>query len=250
MKTLSLICISLCLFVSCKNTSEKQTDETNLKSITMKTENAQQDWEILFDGTSFNGWHEYLSDSISDAWKIEDKAMVFTPPAERKGRALNIVTDQSFTNFVLSLEWKISEGGNSGLFWGVQESTDYPQPYETGAEIQILDDDRHPDAKNGTTHKAGSLYDMIAAPSGLVKPAGEWNHYELEVNHSTNLAKLSINGQHALSFPLHGEAWDQMVANSKFATWPAFAKAATGKIGLQDHGDKVWFRNIKIKRLL
>lgn len=241
--------MTFCVFLSCKNAQENPTEETPLKTETMKNETPQQNWEVLFDGTSFAGWHEYLSDSVTTVWQIEDGAMVFTPPAERQGRASNLVTDQNFTNFVLSLEWKISEGGNSGLFWGVQEETDYPQPYETGAEIQILDDERHPDAKNGITHKAGSLYDMIAAPTGLVKPAGEWNHYELEVNHTANLAKLSINGQHALSFPLQGEAWDKMVANSKFATWPAFAKISNGKIGLQDHGDKVWFRNIKIKRL-
>lgn len=247
MKSLSLILLFMGVFIGCKNQSSSPQEQPSAKSETM--ENVNENWENLFDGTSFSGWHEYLSDGISDAWQIEDGAMVFTPPAERNGKAFNIVTDRSFTNFVLSIEWKISEGGNSGLFWGVQELPDYPQPYETGAEIQILDDERHPDANNGTTHKAGSLYDMIAAPSGLVNPAGQWNHYELEVNHTANLAKLSINGQHALSFPLHGDAWNQMVADSKFATWPGFAKAATGKIGLQDHGDKVWFRNIKIKVL-
>jgi hypothetical protein len=234
-------------FTACQD-HKKSNKPTEISETTTMQTNEEAQWTTLFDGKSFDGWHLYLKEGVSPEWQIEDGVMVFNPTPESK-RGNNLITDKAYTNFVISLEWKISEGGNSGLFWGVQETAEFPEAYETGAEIQILDDERHPDAKNGTTHKAGALYDMIAAPSGLVKPAGEWNLYELEIDHNKNLGKLSINGQHAISFPLHGEAWEKMVAASKFASWRAFAKTATGKIGLQDHGDKVWFRNIKIKEL-
>lgn len=245
MKTPILILALLMTFTACQNT--KKADKETEITVMITAEN-NQEWTPLFDGKSFDGWHVYLKGGISPEWHIEDGAMVFRPTPEST-RGNNIVTDKEYTDFVLSLEWKISEGGNSGLFWGVQEDSKYPEAYETGAEIQILDDERHPDAKNGTTHKAGALYDLIAAPEGLVKPAGAWNLYVLEINHEANLGKLSINGKEAISFPLQGEQWDAMIAKSKFKDWPAFAKIKSGKIGLQDHGNEVAFRNLKIKEL-
>jgi len=248
MKNPILILALLTTFTACQN-SKKADKETEItKATDMKTTESEQSWTSLFDGKSFDGWHLYLKEGVSPEWHIEDGTMVFRPTPE-SARGNNIVTDKVYTDFVLSLEWKISEGGNSGLFWGVQEDPKYPEAYETGAEIQLLDDERHPDAKNGTTHKAGALYDMIAAPEGLVKPAGEWNLYVLEINHKVNLGKLSINGKEAISFPLQGEEWDVMVAQSKFRDWPAFAKIKSGKIGLQDHGNEVAFRNLKIREM-
>lgn len=247
MKKPILMLTLLMAFTACQNT-KKADKETEIKVTTDMKTNEEAQWTPLFDGKSFDGWHLYLKEGVSPEWHVEDGAMVFRPTPE-SSRGNNIVTDKVYTDFVLSLEWKISEGGNSGLFWGVQEDPKFPEAYETGAEIQLLDDERHPDAKNGTTHKAGALYDMIAAPEGLVKPAGEWNLYVLEINHKANLGKLSINGKDAISFPLQGEAWDAMVAKSKFKDWPAFAKIKSGKIGLQDHGNEVAFKNLKIRVL-
>ncbi|PKP44710.1 MAG: DUF1080 domain-containing protein [Bacteroidetes bacterium HGW-Bacteroidetes-13] len=247
MKKPILMLTLLMAFTACQNT-KKADKETEITATTDMKTNEEAQWTPLFDGKSFDGWHLYLKEGVSPEWHVEDGAMVFRPTPEST-RGNNIVTDKVYTDFVLSLEWKISEGGNSGLFWGVKEDPKYPEAYETGAEIQLLDDERHPDAKNGTTHKAGALYDMIAAPEGLVKPAGEWNLYVLEINHKANLGKLSINGKDAISFPLQGEAWDAMVAKSKFKDWPAFAKIKSGKIGLQDHGNEVAFRNLKIRAL-
>ncbi|UJH68867.1 DUF1080 domain-containing protein [Allomuricauda sp. SCSIO 65647] len=242
--------ILLILFsLSCKQ-KEKEEPKTEEEMTEMAQNTSQEQWQILFDGTSFDRWHLYGGGEIGEQWKLEDGAMVFYPPKERpEGASYNIVTDDEYTNFVLSLEWKVSEGGNSGIFWGVHEDEKFGQPYQTGPEIQVLDDERHPDAKNGTTHQAGALYDMVAPSKNVVKPAGEWNKVVLTINHNTNQGSVVMNGETIVEFPVHGEEWDKMVANSKFADWEGFGSYKTGKIGLQDHHDVVAYRNIKIKQL-
>ena len=240
------------LAIGCKQKDKEANKEANKEEPMSETaENTDEEaWQVLFDGTSFEEWHFYNGGEVGEPWKLEEGAMVFYPPEERpEGASYNIVTDEEFTNFELSLEWKVSEGGNSGIFWGVHESEKFGQPYQTGPEIQVLDDERHPDAKNGTTHQAGALYDMIAPSKKVVKPAGEWNQVILTINHETNQGSVVMNGEKIVEFPVHGEAWDKMVANSKFADWEGFGEYRTGKIGLQDHGDIVAYRNIKIRRL-
>ena len=239
---------AMLLIMACgEKKKETKAEETLVEK---QEEMKQEEWEILFDGTSFEGWHFYGGREITEPWKLEDDNMVFYPPEKYpEGTSYNIVTDREYTNFVLSLEWKISEGGNSGIFWGVFEDEKFGQPYQTGPEIQVLDDERHPDAKNGTTHQAGALYDMIAPSEKAVKPAGEWNQVELTVNHDTNKGQVLLNGTKIVEFPVHGDEWDVMVADSKFADWEGFGAYKTGKIGLQDHGDVVAYRNIKIKKL-
>lgn len=245
MRSILLILVGFSLF-ACK---QKKADP---ETVTQEEEVAEVEpkWLMLFDGSSFDGWSYYRGGEISEPWKLEDGAMVFYPPSERpNGESYNIVTDKTYENFVLSLEWKIAENGNSGIFWSVFEDEKFGQPYETGPEIQVLDDEGHPDAKNGTTHQAGALYDMIAPSEKVVKPAGEWNVCELTVNHMTNEGTVVLNGTEICKFPVHGELWDEMVADSKFADWEGFGKYQSGKIGLQDHGDIVAYRNIKIKEL-
>ena len=210
----------------------------------------QDDWEILFDGTSFDSWKAYMADDVPANWKLEDGAMVFYPPETKsKGEQFNLVTKKEYNSFVLSLEWRISEGGNSGIFWGVKEDPKYREPYETGPEIQVLDNGAHPDAKRGSSHQAGALYDMVSPSSDVTKKVGEWNSCVITVNYKTNEGSVELNGEEIVVFTPSGEAWDKMVANSKFANWGGFGKFQTGKIGLQDHGDIVAYRNIKIKEL-
>lgn len=249
MKYLLLLSFASLTLMACKEKPSEAQDDTQMTAEVMeeKVKPDNSNWITLFDGSSFDQWRGYLSEEMHPEWTIEDGAMVFNP-GKRGGK--NIITKDKFTNFILSLEWKISEGGNSGIFWGVHEDSIYREAYETGPEIQVLDNERHPDAKvAGGTHTAGALYDMIKPSADVTKPAGEWNLCVLEVNHTTNLGKVSLNGTELFTFPVHGDEWDAMVANSKFKDWKGFGKYQTGHIGLQDHSDKVWYRNIKIKKL-
>jgi hypothetical protein len=246
-KIFMLFAVSITMF-ACK---EKETDATAEAEVTeeveVKTAATDFGWEVLFDGTSYDSWRGYLADEVYPEWTIQDGAMAFNP-GPKGGK--NIITKNKYTNFVLSLEWKISEGGNSGIFWGVHEDEQFSEAYQTGPEIQVLDNERHPDAQVGDgLHTAGALYDMVVPSSDVTKPAGEWNLCVLEVNHKTNMGKVTLNGTQIVTFPVHGEKWDAMVANSKFKDWKGFGAYQEGHIGLQDHSDKVWYRNIKIKSL-
>ncbi|MBW8243094.1 DUF1080 domain-containing protein [Muricauda oceani] len=244
-----LLFIALTAVFACKDKPKENKEEVQ-EEMTEVVEEKEPEWTTLFDGTSFDGWHMYNGGEVTEPWKLEDGAMVFYPMEERpEGANYNLVTDEEFTDFVLTLDWKIAEGGNSGFFWGVKEGEEYGQPYVTGPEIQVLDDERHPDAKNGEDRLAGSLYDIVPPSEKVVKPAGQWNSVELMINHKTNQGHVILNGTKIVEFPLEGPEWDKLIANSKFADWEDFAAFKTGKIGLQDHGNKVAFRNIMIKEL-
>lgn len=244
-----LLFIALAAVFACKDKPKENQEEVQ-EEMTEVVEEKESEWIALFDGANFDAWHMYNGGEVTEPWKIEDGAMVLYPPEERpEGANYNLVTDEEFTDFVLTMDWKIAEGGNSGFFWGIKESEEYGQPYITGPEIQVLDDERHPDAKNGEDRLAGSLYDIIPPSENVVKPAGEWNSVELMINHKTNQGHVIQNGTKIVEFPLEGPEWDELIANSKFADWEDFAAFKTGKIGLQDHGNVVAFKNIKIKKL-
>ena len=238
-----LITILTLLTISCNETPNKKGDQTEKTS--------QKKWVTLFDGKSFDGWHQFNETKMSSAWYIVDDAMVFDPSKQMDKKQNNdLVTDMEYTNFELSLEWNIAEGGNSGIFWGVKEGDQYSKPYTTGPEIQVLDNERHPDAlANPKFHQAGALYDMVQPAQDVCKPAGEWNHVLLSIDYKSNEGSVALNGVEIVNFPVSGEKWDELVANSKFSDWDHFAKFKTGKIGLQDHGDMVSYRNIKIREL-
>ena len=248
-KILSVLAISM-LLLGCKDDPKNIQKETTEVEQERETTSDAEDWTVLFDGASFENWKEYLNEGVSDNWKIEDNAMVFYPPKDREnGQAFNLVTKNEYTDFVLTLDWKISEGGNSGIFWGVKEDPSLPEAYQTGPEIQVLDNEKHPDAKAGTTHQAGSLYDMVSPVKDVTKPIGEWNTCVLTINHKTNKGSVVLNNVEIVTFPVNNPEWSAMVAKSKFADWADFGKYPTGKIGLQDHGDMVSYRNIKIREL-
>ncbi|SIS37310.1 protein of unknown function [Zobellia uliginosa] len=251
MKNLLLILFTAVVAFGCKEKAEKKQAETEAEVVAeTEVEKPVQEWTVLFDGSSFDGWKEYNKEGVSENWKLEDGAMVFYPPKDRKkGEAFNLVTEKEYTDFVLSLEWKISEGGNSGVFWGVSENPELSEAYQTGPEVQVLDNEKHPDAKNGTTHQAGSLYDMVAPSEDVTNAVGEWNTMVITINHKEEKGSIAMNGKLIVEFPVGNEMWKEMVSKSKFADWEYFGKFTTGKIGLQDHGDQVAFRNIKIREL-
>ena len=240
--------VCLCFMVACNPAEKKQKETKTIQQVVTSEElKSSNDWTILFDGSSLDNWRGYLSEDIYPEWTIQDDAMVFTP-SNVGGK--NIITKEKYTNFILSLEWKISEAGNSGIFWGVYEDEKFSEAYMTGPEIQVLDNEKHPDSFVGNgIHKAGSLYDLIGYPAEDIYPAGEWNQCVLEVNQTANIARVTMNEKTTISFPLHGVEWEKMVTNSKFKDWEGFGKYRTGHVGLQDHSDQVSFRNIKIKKL-
>lgn len=202
-------------------------------------------WVKLFDGKTTAGWHSWQESSVLPQWKVEDGAIVL---ADKGGK--DLVTDKEYGDFELELEWKISEGGNSGIIYHVIEDKKYCCPYSTGPEIQILDDVKHPDAKAGKdgNHKSASLYDLLPPSDFTVtKPAGEWNKAKIVIKNGRGESWL--NGKKLVEFSTMGPEWDKLVANSKFKTWDGFGVSQKGKIALQDHGNKVSFKNIRIKEL-
>ena len=214
-----------------------------LTAFTSMNEIQKGKWQSLFDGKTTKGWHNYLKQDVSPQWKVENGELTLTA----KGGG-DIVTDNEYENFELEMEWKIAEGGNSGIFYRVHEDAKFKTPYLTGPEMQILDDERHPDAKAGRNNNrtAGSLYDMLP-PSQKAKPAGQWNKVRIVVKN--NKAEHYLNGTKVVEYDLAGPEWETMLKDSKFATWEGFNKYPKGRIGLQDHGDVVSFRNIRIKEL-
>lgn len=196
-------------------------------------------WQLLFDGTDMSQWRSFKQPTVNEKWKIEDASITLTA-----GGGGDLISKKSYKNFELTLDWKIAEVGNSGILILADEKGKYI--YSHAPEIQILDNERHPDNKLDT-HLSGSLYDMIASPVASHKKAGEWNTTKIRLEHSA----LTVwqNDVQTAKVTIGSDEWNSLVANSKFASWPGFAKAAEGHIGLQDHGDKVWFKNIKIKEL-
>jgi hypothetical protein len=207
----------------------------------------QKGWNSLFDGKSKKGWHIYRGEATGESWQVENGILMFVPinkPGVKTGG--DLTTDEEYENYHLSLEWKISEGGNSGIIFGVKEDSMYKKSYLTGMEMQVLDNNKHADAKI-IKHRAGDLYDLISSSKETVKAVGEWN--KAEVIYNNNTLQLILNGETVVSTTVGDENWDKLVAGSKFRTMKGFGTFRKGRIVLQDHGDKVWYRNIKLKQL-
>jgi hypothetical protein len=206
-------------------------------------------WVLLFDGQSKQGWHIYQGKSDGSAWKAENGLLMLDPREKKDWQTIgggDLVSDSAFENYHLSLEWKISPKGNSGIIFGIQDKPKYEHSWHTGMEMQVLDNAGHSDASN-PKHRAGDLYDLIASSTETVKPAGEWNRAEVKMDHGK--LDLFLNGTNVVSTTVGDTEWKKLVAGSKFKEWPDFATFKTGHVGLQDHGDPVWFRNIKIRKL-
>jgi len=208
---------------------------------------AKKGWKSLFDGKSKKGWHIYRGEATGESWQVENGILMFVPinkPGVKTGG--DLTSDEEYENYHLSLEWKISEGGNSGIIFGVKEDSMFKKSYLTGMEMQVLDNDKHPDAKI-VKHRAGDLYDLISSTKENLKPVGEWN--QAEVIYNNNTLQLILNGEMVVSTTVGDDNWNKLVAGSKFRTMKGFGTFRKGRIVLQDHGDKVWYRNIKLKQL-
>jgi hypothetical protein len=239
------ICTVAALTQSCNN--DKTTPVETETSTTASGEQSEQ-WVSLFDGTTTNGWHSYGKSTVGSSWKVADSSLFLdTTKVNGVREEGDIVTNEEYENFHLSLDWKVAPGANSGIIFLVNEdTTKFKRTYETGPEMQVLDNERHADAKINK-HRAGDLYDLIACSQETVKPAGEWNTAEVKLQNGK--LDLFLNGTNVVSTTMWDDNWKNMVANSKFKDMPGFATFKKGRIALQDHGDNVWFRNIKIRKL-
>jgi len=208
----------------------------------LSKEDVKKGWVLLFDGTSSNGWHTYKKTSVDPGWLIKDG--ILSRSADTSVAAGDLVTNRKYRNFDFALDWRISEGGNSGIIYRLTEDNDYP--WQSGPEMQILDDARHSDGKSPLT-SAGSAFAIYPAPRGVVHKAGEWNAAEIIVR--GNHVEHWLNAKKLFSYELGSPDWRARVAASKFKSMPNYGKATEGFIALQDHGDKVEFRNIRIKVL-
>lgn len=230
------------LVTSCASTQKGKTNKSASKDAGFVS---------IFDGKTTTGWRGYDKPTFPQSgWNVVDGTLhCIGSGTGEAGSGGDIIYDKKLSNFELDLEWKISEGGNSGIFILAQEVPN-ERIFVSAPEMQILDNDKHPDARLGVdgNRMAGSLYDLIPAKPQNTKPAGQWNHVHILVYQGTVV--FSQNGANVVEFHLWTEAWKKMVLGSKFKDWEWFLNTAKeGYIGLQDHGSDVWFRNIKLKIL-
>ncbi len=236
---------------STKKTIEDMTQQKTEMSTNTLTEQQKADgWQLLFDGQSLNSWHKYGGKPVGSAWKIADGTFYLDTTVKVDWQIKDggdIVSNDEFENFHLKLDWKIAKDGNSGIMFYVHEDTaKYKWPWETAPEMQVLDNEGHPDAKI-PKHRAGDLYDLITVSKETVKKYEEWNMAEIKcVNGKLD---FYLNGENVVSTTLWDANWKKLVAGSKFVKMPDFGTYKKGKIALQDHGNTVWYRNVMIKRL-
>jgi hypothetical protein len=206
--------------------------------------NAKPKWKILFDGKSTSDWRGFRRDTFpSKCWTVEGDSIKTVGGCD-KGDQVDIVTKDKYRNFELELEWRVAPGANSGIIYLISEDQD--QTWKTGPEMQLLDDDKHPDGKKPTT-SAGSLFDLIAPTDKTLRPVGEYNRSRLVI-HSGHVEHW-LNGKKILEYDLGSATLKELIAKSKFKSFPRFAQNSEGFVALQYHGDDVWFRNVRIRAL-
>ncbi len=237
MKRFAFLWLSSALLFSCSLPAQKAN--------TLSEKEKKQGWQLLFDGLTTKGWHKYGDGAVGKGWKVTDGAIFYDPSVNDGG---DITTDREFDNFELKLEWKVSEGANSGIMFYVNEDTSkYKTPWMTGPEMQVLDNIAAEDNKRAD-HLAGNLYDLIGTKgNSKPKPTGEWN--EARIKCIEGKLDMYLNGIHTVSTTLWDDQWKELIASSKFRSMPGFGTFKKGHIDLQDHGHEVWFRNIKIREL-
>lgn len=211
---------------------------------TLSPKEKKAGWVLLFDGTTTTGWHGYNMTVFPDAWAIEDGALTMNTTG--RAESLDILTEKTYKSFALSLEYKLTKAANSGVIYQIKEDTAYKFPYETGPEFQVIDHE-------GWTEKLedwqinGANYAMYPPMAKPYKPVGEWNQLLLVVD-GNNVTQI-LNGQVVVKFVKYSDEWTKLRNSGKWTAYPDWGKFDEGKISLQNHGTKVWYRNIKIKEL-
>lgn len=243
-----LFTISFCAAIILGSCSATKNMNSASQPNTLTEKEKRDGWVLLFDGNSTAGWHTYNTNAVSPNWKVVNGTLLFDPTVKVSGGGGgDIVTNESYENYEFSTDWRISEGGNSGIIFNIKEEPRFGSTYATGPEMQILDNIKAEDNKK-ENHLAGLLYDMSGtAALSKPKPVGEWNTAKI-IQKNGHLT-FYLNGIKTLDVQQGSEEWNTMLANSKFKNWADFAKSPNGKIAFQNHGNEVAFRNIKIRKL-
>jgi hypothetical protein len=258
MKNFSILFLTVLIFLSfiligCN--SQKKTEEIKINSLS--DQENKEGWKLIFDGNTFSGWRGLGRETVPEGhWIIEDncirKVKSGEVPLQSDGQPLqggDLITTETYENFEFTFEWKISEGGNSGIKYNVSEdmsTSNPPQSAALGFEYQVLDDENHADGVD-PTHRSASLYDMIPPENKALKPVGEFNQSRIVFN--KNLGEHWLNGTKVLEYNLSTTQFDSLLAASKYKIYPGFGDKRKGHLVLQDHTDDVWYRNLKIKVL-
>jgi cytochrome c len=239
--------IILSLFLVCLIAGNSNAQKEVNNKLTSKEK--KEGWALLFDGKTTTGWRNFKSDKIGKAWKVVDGSLTLDSSNKKEWQVVDggdIITDKDYENYELKVEWKIEACGNSGIIFNVVENPKYEYVWKTGPEMQVLDNTCHPDAKIAK-HQAGNLYDLIESTTVSVRPAGEWNQVRI-ISNKGHL-ELWLNDVKQVETEMFTPEWVALIKGSKFKDESDFGMARKGHIALQDHGNRVSFRNIKIKAL-
>lgn len=232
------------------SSQDKSAQKKPGKENTLSKNEVKEGWKLLFDGQSTDQWRGYNKTDFPSGWEVADGTIHCIGSGRGEaGQGGDIITKDKFRNFEFACEWMVAKGGNSGIFYLAREVEGEPI-WKNSPEMQVLDNVNHPDALLGIqgNRQAGSLYDLIPAVPQNAKPGGEWNSVKIMVYKGTVVHYM--NGEKVLEYHLWTQDWKDMCAKSKFKDYPLFIDTAEeGHIGLQDHGDDVWYRNLKIREL-
>ena len=246
-----LLIAAICLMVSaCKENKGKDmalklyAEIDNSKSNALSDKEKQEGWLLLFDGSTGNGWHGYNQAGVPECWAIEDGC--FTMNSVGGGEEQDIITDKTYRSFAFTVEYKLTKGANSGIVFQAKEDPKYKYSYETGPEFQLIDQDNWPDPlEDWQIHGANyAMYPPLAKP---YNPIGEWNRLLLFVN--GNDVTQVINNVVVVKYTKYSDEWNKLRNSGKWIDFPDWGKFDEGHITLQNHGTKLWYKNIKIKEI-
>lgn len=218
--------------------------DTSAAPNTLTKKEAKEGWQLLFDGTTPTGWHGYNLTGFPDCWTIDDGSLTMNTTGGAESQ--DIITDKSYRNFAFYAEFKLTKGANSGILFQVAEDTMYHFPYETGPEFQVIDEEGWP-GQLEDWQTCGANYAMNPPMVKPYKPVGEWNRALIVVD--SNDVTFILNGQVTVKYTKYSPEWTKERDSGKWADYPDYGKYDEGHISLQNHGYKVWYRNIKLKEL-
>lgn len=246
--------LAMLVFSSCQKSGTQQETSATDTSVTVENQLTEEEksagWELLFDGKTLDGWERFNQDTVGPLWSVQNGVIVCDGEGLGEGTddmGGSLITKRKFGNFELSVDWKLSPGGNSGILYHVVEDPKYQHDYETGPEFQLMDDGGW-DGELRDEQKVGGNYDMYAATNDKkVNAPGEWNTARLVYNDGH--VEHWLNGEKVLEFDEGSSDFKERFSKSKWVEYPDWNKSKTGSISLQDHGAPVYFKNIKIKAL-